>query len=77
LVIVVLLLIGAAPRPPTPLSRSRPAVLDTRQRETGTLRVRLLGPYRWWCPRPTGIDLGNHLSRRNVIVNRYESTIAR
>jgi hypothetical protein len=34
LVIVVLLLIGAAPRPPTPLSRSRPAVLDTRQGET-------------------------------------------
>jgi len=43
----------------------------------GTLRVRLLGPYRRWCPRPTGIDLGHHLSRRNVIVNRYESTIAR
>lgn len=39
-------------------------------------RVRV-GPYRRWCPRPTGIDLGLHLSRRNVIVNRYQSTIAR
>ena len=36
-----------------------------------------VGPYRWWSPRPTGIDLGLYLSRRNVIVNRYESTIAR
>ena len=38
-------------------------------------RVRV-GPYRRWCPRPTGIDLGLQLSRRNVIVNRYQSTIA-
>jgi hypothetical protein len=53
--------------------------MDQRQprcRSNRHARVRV-GPYRRWCPRPTGIDLGLQLSRRNVIVNRYQSTIAR